>query len=158
MFYNPAPKQSWALRSSREHSGAFLDSKDQVRVCCHDAMSTLECSWVLMSAEERSQVLTSAHSASAPCPIVVWALKSTHDRLIVLMWIHGTMIMSVEGCSWVLMSTKSTNEHSLVRISTIEHGADARWALVSTCEHSSAFMRKGFWSINGWVKKRNRWV
>ena len=101
--------------------------------------------WAHLSAHERSPVLTNAHCAMAPWVRMIdhdclRALKGAHDRSLVLMWVHGAMIISVEGCSWALMSTKSTTEHSSVLISTIEHGANAWWALVSTCEHSSALV------------------
>ena len=103
--------------------------------------------WGNLSAHECSRVLMSAHCAMAPCSRMCMidhdclrALKGAHDRTLVLMCVHGAMIISVEGCSWALMSTKSTTEHSSVLISTIEHGANAWWALVSPCEHSSALV------------------
>ena len=64
-----------AVLSAHKRSVAFLDTKEQLRESCHGTMSTLECSWVLMSAPERSQVLTVYWHHAQWC---LKALKSTH--------------------------------------------------------------------------------
>ena len=71
-----------------------MGTQEQLRVSRHGAMIALEFSLVLKS----------AHSAMAPFSRVrmiahdcLWTLKSAHDRLIVLMSVHGAMLMSVDG-------------------------------------------------------------
>ena len=136
MFYNPAPKQSWALRSSLEHSGAFLDSKDQLRVCCHGAMSTLECSWVLMNAEECSQVLTSAHHASAPCSIVLMRTNECSLVLLVLMSTHEQPSTLMIMAPWTHISTI---KRSWALFSAHKHYWAWGWCTVSTRQHLWTF-------------------
>ena len=134
-------EQSWALRSI-----FFLQGS--VRVCCHGAMSTLECSWVLMSADKCSQALTSAHRESATCSIVLMSTEECSLVLLVLMIAHEQpstlMIMapwthiSTIKRSWALFNahkhywawgrcTVSTRQHLWTFFSTHEDS----WALKS---------------------------
>ena len=100
------------------------------------------CSWVLKSAEECSQVLTSAHRASAPFSIVLmsfeecsWPLNSAY----VSSWRHDhecwRLLMNTHEHSWALQALISTLQYSYYwawcqcTVSTRQH-------LVSIRQHS----------------------
>ena len=95
----------------------------------------------LMNAEECSQVLTSAHRASAPCSIVLMRTNECSLVLLVLMSTHEQPSTLMIMAPWTHISTI---KRSWALFNAHKHywaWGQSRWALVSTCEHSSALMR-----------------
>ena len=107
-------------------------------------MSALECSWVIISAQECSLCHGTMLKGAYDRP---WLPISTEECSLVLLRVHGAMIMNVDGCSGAFMST---NEHSSVLIgshgqsntllSMVPWHSEHSWALVSTHEHSRSLL------------------
>ena len=126
-----------AVLSAHKRSVAFLDTKEQFRESCYSTRSNLECSWVPTSAQEPSlchgTMLKSAYD---------WSLlpMSTQGCSWPLISAHESSWHLDHECSWLFWAIMSTNEYSSVLLSTIENGANTRWALVSIREHSWALI------------------
>ena len=81
-------EQSRALMSSHECSWALVGTQEHLIVCCHGAISVLECSWglwALMSINEHGAML-------------LWALMSPHGAMTQYSWV----LKSVLECLRVL--------------------------------------------------------
>ena len=126
-------EKSWTLMSAYEHLWSFVGTQEQLRINCHGAKSALECSLLLISAHECSlchgTMLKSAYDWS-------WPPMSTQGCSWPLIIAHESSWHFDHECSWFFWAIMSTNEYSSVLLSTIEHGANTRWAHVSIREHS----------------------
>ena len=120
-------KRSWVLFGTHEHSGHSI-------VCCHGAMSALQCSWGLRAPWSHANDYS-------------WELKISHKCSLVLPSAIGAMAPH----SWVLLTIC---KHSWIFISSLEHS----WALVVVCYQPWAHMSLVPWLQEySWVVKSINW-
>ena len=133
-----------AVLSTHECSGAFLDTKEQLRESCHGTRSDLECSWVLTSAQECSLCHRTMLKSVFDWP---WLPMSTEECSLVLMNAPEQPSTFIIMAPWTL---RRTNEHSSVLmgshgrsyapLSMVPWHSEHSWALVSTHEHSTSLL------------------
>ena len=130
-------------------------------------MSSNEHSWMLISAHQRSLALMSIHefvlrhhqssrvlmSANGPMAPRSWLLLSSHECSL----LYGAKLMSVHGCSWLLMAA---HEHlwlilaAYVCIWVLTGAFECLWLYMSTHQQPWTPMSLGPWSIeHSWELK-----
>ena len=108
-------EHSWALMTTYEDSGALIGTQEQLRLWLHDAIiNSLELMHVLIEPRH--------HDHEWPWALMrlIWAQERPWEliRNQEYSWHQGTMLMSDQGWSWLIISI---HEHSRALISGHKH-------------------------------------